>query len=96
MKWLVLVLALLVAGCTTLTLEEQIAQIQSYTRTVCQFVPTASTVAQILAAGSPELATGIAIANAICASVTSETMAEGPTKKRPTVAGVAIRGTFVR
>lgn len=74
-----------------------IAQIQQTTAQICAFVPTAETVAAIIAAASGGAATpaviGVAsIANAICAAVTK------PAAKRrgvPTVNGVPINGSFV-
>lgn len=61
---------------------------------VCGFLPTVETVANILAAGNPLLATGSAIADAICAAVKRPGAA--PNGTPPTVAGVAVLGNRVR
>lgn len=90
--------SLLFGGCATTggIDPNQIAQIQEYTRLACSFVPTASTVAQIIAAmvgGQAAVATAAQAAEAICAAVTSKSARRG---HPPMAYGVRIRGEFVR
>ena len=88
--------AISLGGCATVfpSGTPTVAEIQSITVTVCGFLPTASTVANILANGNPIVATATAVANAICAAVV-------PTKSArlraivPTVNGVVVHGRFV-
>lgn len=73
-----------------------VTQIQQLAAQVCGFLPTATSVAAIIAAaaGLPGAVTGIeGIANAICAQVTKPTTAR---RGAPTVNGVLVSGTFVR
>jgi len=58
-----------------------IAQVQALARGACRFVPTAATVAEILAAGNPAVSTASAVAGAVCAAVQSSA---------PTVASRAV------
>ncbi len=47
-----------------------IAQVQSYTQTACGFVPTATTIANIISVGNPAILVATSIAQAICTAVT--------------------------
>lgn len=92
--------ALFLSGCATtgtggLDIPGVIAQVQSITASVCMFIPTAETVAGILAAGNPILGTATAVADAICAAVTKKGARLG-VGAAPTVAGVPIHGTFLQ
>jgi hypothetical protein len=90
-------------GCATATgggtgdsggITGAIAQVQQITQTICGFVPTATTIANIFAAGNPALQSATTIANAICGAVTSKTATlRGAT---PMVAGVKVQGQFVK
>lgn len=98
MKRLILLSALALGGCGTVTpgtISDRAKEIQGYTKLACSFVPTVATVAAILTRGG---SAGTAqIAQDICAAVTTAPLAEGPGKRpRPTVNGVVIRGSFVK
>ena len=86
-----------------------VQQVQQITQIACKFVPTAGTILQIVAQGVPGLGAAEAIADAICAAVApTRTMkisttdmpelifVANKTPKKPTVAGVPVRGKFVR
>lgn len=78
-------------------IDNTIAQVQSITTSACKFLPTAQTVANIIATftGSQSVvATASAIANSICNAVTAKSVRRGAT--RPMVRGVVLRGQFVR
>ena len=62
----------------------------------CGFLPTAATVANIIAAGNPSMMTATAIAGAICAAVTPKPPIMGLMEAVPMVNGVPIEGHFVR
>lgn len=85
-------LALALTNCAMLEGKPNIGQVQSLAVGVCAFLPTAETVARILAAGSPALATSSAIANAICAAISPKA---GVAAGKATVAGVPIEGLRV-
>ncbi len=98
-----LLAALTLGGCATNAGGGfDISAVQNATVAACRFLPTASTVANIIAAGNPLLATAEAIAAAICAAVLPTAPAPLPPvlARRgvvvPTVNGVVIHGTFVR
>lgn len=87
---------------TAATPTQLVQDVQNAAITTCEFIPTAETVANIIALNNPVLATASGIANAICAAVTQK----GPvpvslrrTVNRnapvPTVSGVPIHGQFV-
>jgi hypothetical protein len=92
----------LLAGCASVggvptVLGISAAEVQQDAIAICSFLPTASTVANIIAVGNPLLTTAEAIAQAICASVTAPPVAS--TLRRvgtPTVAGVVIKGRFIK
>lgn len=99
-----LLLAASVAGCATSgsvrvpTIEE----VQSATVSACSFLPTARTVASILAAvtGRDTALTGVefasGIASAICTSISQPVVAtESGGVVPPTVAGVVVRGKYI-
>lgn len=69
-----------------------IADAQAVAVAACSFLPTASTVANIIAAGSPQLNTATAVGNAICAAVAPKA---GTSAGKPTVAGVPVEGQRV-
>lgn len=87
------------AGCTTTTStgDDTVAKAQAAAKAACSFLPTAETIADIIAVNDPRLATGTAIANAICNALNPETPAGVMTlfKASPTVDGVVIRGERV-
>lgn len=105
MKRIVFGLALLLGGCatgtnnipTTTQISDTAKQIQTYTRTICSFVPTIATIASIISAGG---AAGVTqIAQDICAAVTTAPLADGPNpqlRNTASVNGVVISGRFVR
>ena len=94
--------ALSLAGCSTLgtggaplDLTSFIAQVQATSSAVCSFLPTAETVASIIATGNPIVTTANAVANAICAAVAPAKAAGKLRASQPAVAGVAIHGKFL-
>lgn len=96
------VAGLMLAGCTTTdpSTGETIAvtDVQSAAKAACRFLPTAETVADIIATGDSRLSTASAIARAICAALDPQTPAGIMTlyKAAPTLNGVVIRGEFVK
>ena len=91
------IFAITLAGCGTINpftnQPNTPADVQNATVQACGFLPTASTVLNILAVGNPAAATAEAVAQAICAAVTPAPKA---LKGVPTVNGVEIHGRFVR
>ena len=95
--------AIALAGCvTTSGTNSIVAEVQALTAaadafkvTACAFVPTATTIINIIAKGNPALATASEIATAICAAV-----APKPALRRaalaPMVDGVIVEGHFVK
>ncbi len=89
-------LALSLASCATLGVDAgTIAQIQNATVAACAFLPTASTIINILAQNNTQLQSAQAIAIAIC-QVVVPTAARGLVARPTTVAGVRVDGRFVR
>ncbi len=99
-----LTFAIALAGCatgtngvpTTTQISETAKQIQTYTRTICSFVPTIATIVGIINAGAGQ---SLGIANDICAAVTTAPLADGPNPDKRNVASVGnvvISGRFVR
>lgn len=81
-----------------------VAQVQSYTRIACAFVPTAASVVQIISGGNAGVMTASAIAQAICNAVAPPMMAGKVAPKSVkgwqvapgSVNGVRVDGTKVR
>lgn len=105
MKRLVCVVALagsvFLAGCETTgkpfpeRVTEVVAQVQAITRQVCDFIPVAEVVAQIIRVG--DYTAPVAIANAICTAVHNLPKATRGTKRPvPVVSGVVVKGQYVR
>lgn len=96
---LVSALALSLSACfpTSTNLQELINQTRDTAVKVCGFLPTVDTVASIIALNHPAYQTAKAIADAVCAAVTSAPRA-GPEARAvaPKVAGVEVKGEFVR
>lgn len=87
------VLVVGLSGCQALQGGKfSIADAQAAAVKVCSFLPTANTVANIVAAGSPTLNTASAIGDAICAAIAPKA---GAGAGKPTVAGVAVEGQRV-
>jgi len=100
MKKLMLAVALAVglAGCVS---TSGVSTIQQTVVAACGFLPTVSTIEDLINLNSPALATATQIARAICAAVTVKGGAGGPTARGPGVGparvqGVTIHGKFVR
>lgn len=80
-------------GCvTTSGTTLNVQDVQAAAVAACAFLPTATTVASLIAANNPALNTAEAIAAAICAAVTAKSAPLGASG--PAVAGVPIRGQF--
>lgn len=62
-------------GVTTPDIATIIAQVQSFCKIACGFVPTASTIASILTGGNPGVMAATSISQAICAAIAPPTMA---------------------
>lgn len=60
---------------TTPDIAAIIAQVQSYCRIACGFVPTATTIASILTGGNPGVMAATSISQAICAAISPTPMA---------------------
>ena len=86
--------ALLLSGCATTGTSTVITQIQSTAVAICGFLPTVTTVANILANGNPIVTSITDVASVICAAVTPKAARRGAVI--PTVNGVTVRGRFVR
>lgn len=90
--------AVSLGGCDSQQTAETIAQIQKGTQVACSFVPTAASVANILAALYPaaQAPVGAAteVAQQICSAVTAKSARRGGSSA-PTVAGVVVDGHFV-
>jgi hypothetical protein len=82
------------SGCaTTSTIPRiDVEEVRLIAVQVCGFLPLVESVAEIIAAGNPALATGSAVANAICAAVTRASAIRGVI---PVVNGVPVKGRFV-
>jgi hypothetical protein len=74
-----------------------ITKVQAETVKACGFLPAVTTVSAIIATGNPQVASALAIANAICVAV--QTLPGAATlygrAEPPTVAGVPIEGEWV-
>lgn len=92
-------LALPLAACDP---NVEIAKVQTQTVAACKFLPTAQTVAGIAAAlyapATFYLDAAGTIADKICQAVTVNPLADGPGPKnyKPQVAGVLVKGSFVK
>ena len=80
--------------------DDRIKEVQKATVAVCRFLPTVTTVTNLLALQNPGLLTAQAIAVAICTAIRNQPLStlaslgeEGQPK--PTVQGVVIEGEFV-
>jgi hypothetical protein len=91
--------AITVGACTDQQTAETIAQVQKNAQLACSFVPTAASVANILAALYPAaqapVGAATAVAQQICGAVTAKSAHRGAALA-PTVAGVVVEGHFVR
>lgn len=102
MKSLLLAMALAVglAGCGPASDDgstDPIATVQVLVEKTCSFVPTASSVAAMLAANNPAVQGTVAIATAICAAVTRKSVTPGDGSDcYGTVNGVCVEGKFKR
>lgn len=95
MRYAVIGACFLLAGCITPgEVSDRAKEIQTYTRTICKFVPTLESVAKIISGGT--LGSVTSIASDICLAVTTAPLADGPGDKRPYVNGVLVEGRFVR
>jgi hypothetical protein len=103
MRALALLPLLAFAACTPD--PSLITQAQQASMLACAFLPTAETVANIIATNNAAVSTAEQIAGAICAAVknsgatsiaaTQPTALLSPTSPAPTVFGVAVHGRFI-
>lgn len=107
-------LPLMLGGCATVGTGTSgfpfsVAGIQAAAVAACKFLPTAATVANVLAGANPAVATAESIASAICAAVVTTTSvtatpagaqglfaAPATPARVPMVNGVVIKGKFVK
>ena len=76
--------------------DERIKTVQEATVNVCRFLPTASTVLNLLSLSNPAMLTAEAIAYAICRALRKQPAALfGSGKPKPMIEGVVIEGDFV-
>ncbi len=90
--------SLLLGGCATTGTDTKslIEQVRQAAVSVCGFLPTVDTVAQIILAANPAYMTASAIANGICAAVaTIPPQLSAKRRGVPVVAGVVVHGRFV-
>lgn len=80
------------AGCDLTSSTPTAAQVQAAAVAACNFLPTASTVANLIASNNASLSSAEAIAKAICAAVTASS---GKLRGAPNVNGIDIHGRFV-
>lgn len=84
---------------STEVVNTEIQQVQAIASQVCGFIPTVSTVANIIATltgTSAAVSSVTAIANSICSAVTAPIARGKRGAVRPSVRGVPIHGNFVR
>lgn len=79
-------------GCQPAPGQTTVQQVQAAAVAACAFLPTATTVASLIASNNPTLNTASAIAAAICAAVTAKSAPLGGSG--PVVAGVPVKGQF--
>ena len=72
-----------------------IAEVQAAAVAACSFLPTATTVANIIAAGNPLVDTAASIAAAICSALAANKSSARKRATVPTVNGIVIHGRFV-
>lgn len=99
--------SLALAGCgtttgTTTLSEDQVSQIASLTKTACGFLPTAVSIANILAGGSGLVTSGSQIADLICKAATNQSLSKTGIKTLNIPANInnqsvtiQVTGTFV-
>jgi hypothetical protein len=106
---LALALAASLSGCAALsqifptgtTGANIVLDTQNAAVAICGFLPTAETVAGIIATGNPILQTASTVANAICAAVAPKTPVTQSVRHTvrvapvPTVSGVPVYGQFI-
>ncbi len=95
MRKILLLGTLALAGCASIPSQGGIKDIQSAAASICKFVPTAQTVANILLSSNMAVASTLAVATAICSAVTTAPLADGGPRQAK-VNGVVIRGRFVK
>jgi len=90
--------AVSLGGCNEQQTAETIATVQNATQVACSFVPTAASVANILAALYPAAVAPVGaattVAQQVCDAVTAKSAHRGAALA-PTVAGVVVEGHFV-
>lgn len=84
--------ALSIGGCDKTTGKLDLTGAQNLAVQICGFLPTAQTVANIFASGSPALDTASEVASAICQAVNTPRA----TGVKPIVAGIVVEGSRVK
>lgn len=91
--------SLLLAGCATSGSggsSISVSTVQNAAVTACGFLPTVSTVANLIASNNALVSSAESIASAICAAVAPAKQSGKFGAARASVNGVAVRGKFVR
>jgi protein involved in sex pheromone biosynthesis len=73
-----------------------VGEVQEATKTVCNFVPTVKTIADIFASGVPYVGATANIANGICSALNGPRARRHGKMSPPEYRGVVIRGKHVR
>lgn len=97
-KLLIVSVLFLLAGCAGTPNNGGVKEVQDMAAKICRFVPTFQTVTDIFLSGSAVASTALSVASAICNAVTINPLADGPGAKnyKPTVAGVRVKGSFIK
>lgn len=92
-RLVVLAVAMVALGaCDKTTGKVDLSGAQQLAVQICGFLPTAQTVANIFATGSPALNTASEVAAAVCQAVNTPRSAG----QKPVVAGVVVEGSRVK
>lgn len=91
--------ALALGACDAASVASQIQKVRQFTLQICSFVPTASSVANLLAvyvpSGPAVVSVAEQVANSICDQASKSGFRRGAAGPQIVVQGVPITGTFV-
>jgi predicted small secreted protein len=90
--FMIVVAMFALAACDKTTGKVDLSGAQQLAVQICGFLPTAQTVANIFATGSPALDTASEVAAAVCQAVNTPRGAG----QKPVVAGVVVEGNRVK